>query len=251
VTYGPFYATKAYRLQGTDGSEEEILDHIRAKGLFSSFKLNRLSGLVTDPLNQIPARDWRSLKVRRIGPPKSTPNVQATDRSSFRVKLIGKSTPNPQATDRNTLGAPLPTTETPKGPTRPAELDEFEAPMPTLEVPQESTALQGPAESTIPPPAKCSRGQPTKHPESEGPLPSSEAPQESTVPQEPTEPAEPAFTLESLLTAHLRSVSRPHNLLTVRKSGSREGGLWRVWRTIWKRVWRAVWEEWEEVPYVF
>jgi len=71
--------------------------------------------------------------------------------------------------------------------------------MPTLEVPQESTALQGPAESTIPPPAKCSRGQPTKHPESEGPLPSSEAPQESTVPQEPTEPAEPAFTLEAPL----------------------------------------------------
>jgi hypothetical protein len=124
----------------------------------------------------------------------------------------------------------------------------------------------------VPPPAMHSQGHPPKHPELEGPLPtleaplptpglplptleaplpSSEVPQESTVPQEPAEPAEPALTLESLLTAHLRSVSRPHNLLTVRKSGSREGGLWRVWRTIWKRVWRAVWEEWEEASSVF
>jgi hypothetical protein len=56
MTYGPFYATKVYRLQGIANyyclvSLEEILDYIRAKGLFSSFKLNRLSSFITNPLN--------------------------------------------------------------------------------------------------------------------------------------------------------------------------------------------------------
>ena len=76
---------------------------------------------------------------------------------------------------------------------------------------------------------------------------------ESIVPQEPAEPAGPAPTLESLLTAYLRSVSRPYNLLTVWKSSfiGCKDDLQMVWRSVWMRVWRAVWEEWEEVSYVF
>jgi hypothetical protein len=126
----------------------------------------------------------------------------------------------------------------------------------------------------VPPPATRSQGHPPKHPELEGPLPtleaplptlglplptlkaplpSSEVPQESIVPQEPAEPAGPALTLESLLTAHLRSVSRSYGLLIDRRNSftGRKGDLQTVWRTVWKRVWRAVWEEWEEVSYVF
>ena len=112
----------------------------------------------------------------------------------------------------------------------------------------------------VPPPATRSQGHPPKHPELEGPLPtpgaslpSSEAPQESIVPQEPAEPAGPAPTLESLLTAYLRSVSKPYNLLTVWKSSfiGCKDDLQMVWRSVWMRVWRAVWEEWEEVSYVF
>ena len=105
--------------------------------------------------------------------------------------------------------------------------------MPTPEATlHESIVPQGPTE----PPTPRGQGHPPKHPELEGPLPileaplptlglplptlkaplpSSEAPQESIVPQEPAEPAGPAPTLESLLTAYLRFVSRPYNLLTV------------------------------------
>ena len=96
---------------------------------------------MADPLNQIPARDWRSLKVRRIGPPKSTPNVQATDQSSFGVKLTGKSTPNPQATDRNAPEAkttdqkPTVIEVTDVQATCSNEPGELEGPLPTLEAP--------------------------------------------------------------------------------------------------------------------
>ena len=110
--------------------------------------------------------------------------------------------------------------------------------MPTLEATlHESIVPQGPTE----PPAPRGQGHPLKHPELEGPLPtleaplptpgaslsSSEAPQESIVPQEPAEPAGPALTLESLLTAHLRSVSRSYGLLIDRRNSftGRKGDL--------------------------
>jgi hypothetical protein len=66
----------------TEWSKEEIQEHIKASGLFSSFKLNRISGLIADPLNE----------------------VQATDQSGFGIDLTGQGTPEPQVTDRNTPG---------------------------------------------------------------------------------------------------------------------------------------------------
>ena len=64
----------------TEWSKEEILEHIRTSRLFSSFKLNRISGLVTDLLNQIRARDQSSFGVELTG--QSTPNVQVTDQNT-------------------------------------------------------------------------------------------------------------------------------------------------------------------------
>ena len=40
-----------YKEDLIEQSKEEILDYIKAKGLFSSFKLNRLSSLITNLLN--------------------------------------------------------------------------------------------------------------------------------------------------------------------------------------------------------
>jgi hypothetical protein len=66
----------------TEWTKEEIQEQIRATGPFTSFKLNRISGLIANPLNEI----------------------QATGQSGFRINLTGRSTPEPQVTDRNTPG---------------------------------------------------------------------------------------------------------------------------------------------------
>ena len=42
-------------------SREDILEHIKGSGLFASFKLNRLSGIVDDPFDRI--RDRSSSRV--------------------------------------------------------------------------------------------------------------------------------------------------------------------------------------------
>jgi hypothetical protein len=51
-------------------SREDILEHIKGSGLFASFKLNRLSGIVDDLFNRI------------------------QDQSSSKVKLTNQSIPN-------------------------------------------------------------------------------------------------------------------------------------------------------------
>ena len=65
----------------TEQTKEEIQEQIRATRPFTSFKLNRISGLVANPLNKI----------------------QAIGQSGFRINLTGQSTPKPQVTDRNRI----------------------------------------------------------------------------------------------------------------------------------------------------
>ena len=61
-----------YKEDQTEWTKEEILDYIKTSGLFTSFKLNKISGLIADPFNQI----------RPIDP------------SGFRINLTGQSIPN-------------------------------------------------------------------------------------------------------------------------------------------------------------
>jgi len=53
-------------------TKEKILDYIKTSRLFTSFKLNRISGLIANLFNQI----------------------HPIDLSGFRINLTGQSTPN-------------------------------------------------------------------------------------------------------------------------------------------------------------
>jgi hypothetical protein len=78
ITIAQSLYNTVYEEDPVEWSEEEILEHIRAKGPFRSYKLNRISGVIANSLNhQIRDMDWSSFEAQLIG--QSTLNVQATD----------------------------------------------------------------------------------------------------------------------------------------------------------------------------
>ena len=78
-------------------SREDILEHIKGSGLFASFKLNRLSGIVDDPFDRI--RDRSSSRVELTN--QSMPDTQVTDQNTPDTQVTDRNTPEPQNTDRN------------------------------------------------------------------------------------------------------------------------------------------------------
>jgi hypothetical protein len=70
-------------------SKEEILEQIRAKGPFKSYKLNRISGVIDNSLNhQIREMDWTGLVI-------TDSNVQVIDQDPDKPEAL---LPTPEAT---------------------------------------------------------------------------------------------------------------------------------------------------------
>jgi hypothetical protein len=103
-----------YEKDQTEWTKEEILDHIRESGPFTSFKLNRISGIVAEVLDQI--QDRSGFRIELIG--QSTPEIQPLDQPNVQVidpntplitqdlsvtRVIDYNTPEPQNMGRNPL----------------------------------------------------------------------------------------------------------------------------------------------------
>jgi SNF2 family DNA or RNA helicase len=91
-----------YEEDPVEWSKEEILEQIRAKGPFKSYKLNRISGVIDNSLNhQIREMDWTGLVI-------IDSNVQVTDQDPDEPEAL---LPTPEATLHESI--------VPQGPTDP------------------------------------------------------------------------------------------------------------------------------------
>jgi hypothetical protein len=80
-----------YKKDQTERTKEEILDQVKAtKELFTSFKLNRIAGLIPDPLNQIHPINLSGFRIDLTG--QNTPYFQVTDHAMDRNIPVNQNT---------------------------------------------------------------------------------------------------------------------------------------------------------------